>query len=312
MFRVVKIVALSTAFAGSLYAGVNYSEKANKIFNNINDKQISIYKVTPRVYSNEKVKSFVAFFKNKGIDLQDASMLNGGIQYNNNAKSQQLWIGSDDGAVTYLDNQIETLTDEDVANQASLRRIADGYIAELEGNYGANYQFVNCEFGYYADREKSIDKKLSSFAFRYVRLLDGRLVLGNTDYCIVSLGKNGTIGYVKIVNPELTKERNVKQEIAMNKMQKYLDRHLNSNKYKRGVDGCDTLINSVSVQQSTPSFFAIKVGNENYLIPHLSFITEAEIADGTKAIREVHIPVDAEFSSNVDGEDIVQLEMLRK
>ena len=294
------------------FADMKLSTKANNLFNRTDRTQLAIYKAVPRGFSINKAKSVVKFLENKKVSLPEENLVDGIYSYRNTANSQYLSLDSKNSTITFIDNKAEGLNDEDIKNQDKLLQIADGYVEQLMGDEAKDYKFINNEFEYFSDWERKIDNRLFSVSFRYVKKLDGRLVLGNTNYILITLGKNGTPGFVKIVNPQFEKVNNVRRAIAMKSMPKYLQRYLNRDIYVQGSNGKKGSISSTTVKDATESFFLIHVGKAEYLFPHLSFITKDQLENGEIATNQIHIPLDVDFAGNVDKEDVRALEALDK
>jgi len=203
------------------------------------------------------------------------------------------------------------LNDEDLADTGRVRLFADQYFKKLMGNESKHFRFTNNEFISMASVNE--EPRLFSIAYRYIRVLDGRDVKGMTSQVIIEIGQNCKIRRFTINDQKLEKVGYIDKKIKNTAMKKYLEDHIDSEKYKRKLDGIvDVPIKSTDVMRGWESYFFKQYGNDKYLEPHMSFFTIDTFEDGDTLRRVVHLPVDAAKIPNKKDEDILEYELHTK
>jgi hypothetical protein len=283
------------------------SEKCDSLFSIKDRASLTVYQTRPNPISTGQINHTISVLKKNGISFSHENIDVNTYNYRNDVKSQYLSIDRDIGLIFFVDNKYNGFTDKDILSVDNLEQTASALLAEIIGPEYEKFTFFNISYEYIADREKKIDKRLYSMTFRYVKIMDGRRILGNDCYASITLGRDMVPCLIKIANPTYISEYKIKSAISMKSIQKYLQRHLQEDLLPKipVVDGSKVI--SIKVIQGTESYFPIQVESVRNVVPHVSFFTEIEYVDGQIEGNEVHIPIDAQFVKGVDPKDVIHL-----
>ncbi len=91
-----------------------------------------------------------------------------------------------------------------------MRSKADEYLMGLLGEDGKNFKLNDIKLRYEGSRKTKDDMPiLYHKAFRYVRILDGRLVKGRTNHTIIRIGRDYQLAQFQINDNKIEKVRNL-------------------------------------------------------------------------------------------------------
>jgi len=298
--KIIMMLLIAIQFA---VADVVVSERVQTFLDKKDRKGLVTYQSSANSLQEKKLGNVAVALEKRGIAFPN----NGDKSYKDDEKSRYLAIDKFNGAVTYIDNKLDGLADQDRADTSKLRQIANGLLVEILGEESKQYRFINNAYEYIITKD-DMKEKLNFITYRYVRVLDERLVLSSENYVLFTLGKNGTPSEIRVAAPNFLKEDNVKKGISVKSSSKYVERRIRDDivpSYYRPV--VNSNLKSIKISRATESFFPVTKGNRTFLIPHFSFVTELLFENGESFPQEIHIPVDIRYIENVNPNDILDL-----
>ena len=279
------------------------SNSVQSFFTNQTDVRPQIYRIESRAFSQNDATNKLNVLKKHGFDWNEMINLNGVVVYKNDSKEQWLMYETNQSRYRYNNNQIDGFTAVDTADIPSLKKTSDLYLSNLLGTDAQKFVYVNSEYEYQTLREQP--QHLYSITFRYVRVTDGRQILGITNHARITLGMNKMIKAFDFTNPLLIKEREINVKIKSSAMQKYLNKCIQNPKFTQGDDGSLLPIADVDIKEANNSYFEVITSNQRMLYPHISFYTHSNMTDGRILKRELHFIEDAESVENASQDDII-------
>ncbi|HAJ79850.1 MAG TPA: hypothetical protein DCO75_08765 [Fibrobacteres bacterium] len=282
----------------------NINSQVASIFNNTNDVRMAYYRVVPKAFSESGMTSKLNFIKAEGFIAANRSEDSNRVIINDTSLTQQFAYVKSVSTYQYINNKVGGLTDADLADTSKLKVQADNALSNLCGVQAENYQFINKEIEWRVT-ELDTNKRINSIGFRYVKIIDGRVILGTTSHIVITLGQNKRIKRFILTDPDLITIGNVQRQIKTSAMNKYLNNHLASEGYNKNFHGEKININETTVKWASTSYFPIKKGNDLILVPHISFYSEDSLEDGKMLKREFHLVQDADRMANCDAQDVM-------
>jgi hypothetical protein len=302
----VVFIAFALQIAGfnssAIGAPVSKSDKVTQFFEGDDGIQPNHYRIDSRAFSEEDAKVKLGFLKKQGFNWTETATEGDQVSFKDTVKKQWLTYNPEHSRYLYYDNAPVGPTD-DIVDIKKLRSKADEYVAEILGDSVKSFKYKNGEYEYQVIR--GTPRRLVSITFRYVRLLDGREVLGTTNHLRIKLTNNGTVRLLDYSNPVLVKTQEISSKIKRKSFGKYLDLYLKSNAFTKTKDGESIPIKNIEVNDASSSYFAEETGEKQYLTPYTSFFSLIVTDKGDTAKREFHMKDDPESVPGIQNEDIV-------
>ncbi|MBN1576433.1 MAG: hypothetical protein JW913_07775 [Chitinispirillaceae bacterium] len=287
----------------SISAEITVKKESEKIFVKSDNNRPSIYKISPRAFSESDASEKLRFLETQGFNPISRKETDKAIIYGNEITGQYFDYNIERSEYHYQNRKLLGLTDEDLADTGSIRSVADHYLEKLAGEECGYYRFTekNCIWMTAVNEEP----RLFTVSYRYVRVLDGRDVRGVTSRIKIEIGQNRKIKYFSIISPKLEKVGKIDKKMKNSAMKKYLKEYIKSEKYTKRWDGVNIPIKSTCVKRGWESYFS---DDEKYLEPCMSFFNIDTLDNGLTKGREIHIPVDVAKIPNTNEEDVFEYE----
>lgn len=283
------------------------TEKTEKYLMNAKNKQPYIYEILNRNFTEQDMNFHSALLEKKGAvwNLQEVK---DGIHFFRNTRKKQFLVHDGSKSLIYYSNgSVKGLNDIDLGDTAKLRKNPDQFLLEILGNEAVDYKFVNCEYEISCTDDNPV-RQLDYITYRYVKVLDNRLILDNTNHVRITIGNNGQISRFEAIVPKLKKHKMIKRELNASKISKYLYKHLNSYKYTHTPSDEKIDWKEIKICDGTDSYIASNHGTKKYLIPHVTFFTKNIFANGDSTKSIIHLTMNAEEIPNIGKDDIIEYE----
>jgi hypothetical protein len=237
------------------------------------------------------------------------------ILYNDRGKSIQFFKST--GTYSFVDKEsdgdiktvLSGVNDSVIAIESKLFPIANEIIANIFGKDAEQFKFLNHEYEYIFKGAGSENKFLKSITYRYGKIKDGFPIVGNTNHVRVTLNATtGKLSKLAIKDFELSQQGKVKRKIKNNSLRKYLYKELGKPYFAQKPTGEIIDYAKVEIEDVIESYFAIDCNGQKLLLPHATFLIKSQLKDGKTIESRVIIPLDVEYSTNIDAEDILEIE----
>jgi len=302
----ITLLFLSIVFAENVNYTVDYKEKLkNFLCNTKDDGNIWVYKLKQTNYTLQDLHNFALIFK-MDVDSEIVAEDYIAVRQNN---AIHLTFDSEYNSITYSNNSIGVLSEEDVEDTSYFRILSKQYVDKITGKVSDKFVFVNCHYEYYVS---NIDKKedgseanprLAYITYRYIRKLDGRHIVGTTNSVEITMGKNGEVCSMKYIDMKLVKAYQIKMKLKSNKVFEYLDKKVKNDKFNKFPDGENAQWKQVDVISSTLSYNLHKGSDGDYLIPFVTFYSLNQREDDEIMPSYIHIPLSMEMYDNAQEDD---------
>jgi len=269
-------------------------------------KQPTVYSVNRRNLSEEDLNGKLAVLKNHGFVASNRVSKEGKVLLTNTKEDMYLTYESESGKYQFYRRNATGLAATESSDRKGLESVAKGYLRDLLGQDAANYVFENTEEEWEVLRSDP-EKRLRTITYRYVRVVEGRRVLGVDCHALLTLGEGRRLTAVEIANPVLTKEFGVGRWVKNNSMKGHLAEYLNGPEYAKDGSGRKLTLLQTDVIRGSESYFRVVRNGRTFLEPHMSFMCQDKTADGETLTREIHLSVDPSRLPNVAEEDIMDL-----
>jgi hypothetical protein len=285
-------------------ATVNVSAKARSYLDNAKNVRPALYEIQSKIFTAGEVQAHLDCMTSRGFSWNINETVNGSVMYRNETRGQYLIHDPKTSGCSFWNREVPPLDRNTAVDTTALQAKADGFLQDFLGADAANFKFVNKEYqfgGTAADPAKRVEY----LAFRYVRVLDGRLVLDNTCQARITVGDKGAISRFDIRTPRLVKSKDLTKELKAGSIGAYLTNKINSDKYSHTPDGETIAWKSVNVVDGTASYFSEIRGSKRYLIPSSTFYAINQFQDDKTIGSTINISMDGESIPNVKDEDVI-------
>jgi len=172
---------------------------------------------------------------------------------------------------------------------------------EIAKKFAVEFKFVNNEYDWIMTADGK--EVLTYVGYRYVRVLDSRLVLGTVNQLIITLGASGNVKSVRFSNPSITEFKKVNKMIKKNVSVKRLENQLmTENSINDPIEGLIKVTDFVA-DQLTDSYIVDQQAGVNVLLPNLTFYGNLTYTNGKVSESHVNLKLDGDSVSNLDETD---------
>jgi hypothetical protein len=295
---------IATTFINA-WATVAVTGKAQTYISNAKNTRPAIYEIRSKTFSPAEIKAHLDVMAAKGFSWDVTETVHGKIMYRNKAKAQYLIHDFNNSSCSFWNREIPPLDSKTPVDTPMIQAKADAFLLEFLGPDAANFRLVNKEYLFGSTATASAEKRVEYLVFRYVRVLDGRLVLDNTCHARITVGDKGVISRFDIRTPELIRAKDLNKELKAGTINAYLTKKINSDKYSRMPDGKTIAWKNINVVDGTASYFSEIRGSKRYLVPGSTFYAINQFPDDKIIGSTIHVSMDAENIPEVKDDEII-------
>ncbi len=208
---------------------------------------------------------------------------------------------SNRGRYTFYSNALEKIPLEksDSLSLRELRRKADLLVAELVNNNEREFVFANVETDWYQTKADTTHR-MSKRSFRYTRKVNGRHIVDQSAHVRITFSGDGNVCAFSIENPTLVPEQlpqMVKLSATETRLRQYAENKETAlSPYRKKVP-----VTRVQARRGVSSYVRRTIGEKEYLVPHISFLTRNVLNTGEEYSGYLHLSLDASEVPNLES-----------
>jgi hypothetical protein len=295
-----------------VFADMKIQANASTIFSVDNPIRPAVYKISQREFSKSDALAKLDYLKSLGFSYSKKQDTGKTAIYKNESSGQYLSYSPYNSEYFYYDPKMGRFTEKDRADTNQIRSMADKYLKGLLGEDSKNFRLQDKRLRYMAGRGDTMPK-LCNVTFRYVRVLDGRLITGRTNHIMIRLGQDCQLSQFQINDNNFEKVRDLDMKIKNSAMPKYLADHVSSKEYSSApYNGIEHPIKNTSIIKGREAYYEQKIGESDYLEPCISFSSTDTLLDGSAIDREFRLTVDAAKIPNITEKEFIDYEARSK
>lgn len=276
-----------------------------------NDNCWSIYDIRQKACDEAALARMLGHLRKQEFSQPMAKRNRSRFCFSSTTGSERLTYSEPKSQYTYRNRHVRELSEYDRADTAGLRMKAREHVAALLGQRSEDYVLRNREIETMAVRGG--DEVISRIGYRFVRVIECRMILGNASHIRLFLGRNGNICHFLMNDPELVKIGTIHRKITVRAARKAALQIVNDRSYVKSILTGYGEPYKVSFLRADPSYFRLRDESGSLLIPHFSFVTRNELEDGRSVTAFINLPADnpgmngiiaSEFIQNGDSSDV--------
>jgi hypothetical protein len=240
---------------------------------------------------------------NKGIE-------NNKIFYKSNDKKEFLIYDPKKSFYTYRNRNVGYL-EKNSQDSTFLRNRADEHFKNILGSKAKDYVFLNNEYDIIRWADAPDKNNIVKITYRYVRKLDNRLLVGGTNYIRITLGGKGELAGFDFEEPILKKLKKLNKVLKYAKIEKYLDKHIESEEYNQIPADAALEWTKVDVKNGAFAYFEEARGDKKVLVPYVSFYSKNNL-NGNEIMTFINLTQDAECIPDINTDDFVAQNLIEK
>lgn len=301
-------LCVGTAMAGDDIS-VNMSGAAERALTEGAGGRLAVLTIEPRPYSEAHANTVRDILRDMGIETAQSSDEGELVRFSSSDEHQELLYDKRGSVYRFVDRKAEASDEPVTVDSTALRAMADAVATRLAEGTGSTYRYVNAEYEYRRHMEgEDSSPKLMGMGFRYVKVVNGRLVLGTTNQLRIVFGGQGRLRLLSCADPITRETGLLKQQVRLPAVRTMADRWAarHGQVVKRG--GRSAQIVTAVALDGAPSYIAVEGSGGVQLVPHFTLLLSGADQDGETVQREAHFCLDAERVANLNAADVIRFE----
>jgi hypothetical protein len=288
----------SMIFTVSAQQTFKVNPSLSALLKNQKAKGLATYQIIPNPISEQEMTEIATILSETGFSWQEKVSGDKRLSYLNKDKNQYLSYGEENGEYAYENGQIEPLHGDDTIY---LKAVAKRYLQRLRPSDASEYVLSNLEYEYSATSNNPNQFNLDYLTFRFVRVIDGRKILDNTNHIRICLGSKGAIRQMIMTVPTLKKIGKLQQQLTYDATSQILSSRLDK-RIKDGVFGSRKATSQVN------GYIASLISVNGTLVPHISYISSDQVEGEQNSYSRIDVALDPSENSNLDDNDVIDVQ----
>lgn len=259
---------------------------------------LATYQIIPNPVSEQEMTGIANILAETGFSWQEKVSGDKRLSYLNSSKNQYLSYGEENGEYAYENGQTEPLHGEDTIY---LKTVAKRYLQRLRPSDATEYVLSNEEYEYSATSNNPNQFNLDFLTFRFVRVIDGRKILDNTNSIRICLGSKGAIRQMSMIVPTIKKTGKLQQQLTYDATSRILSARLDK-RIRNGVFG------SRKATFRVDGYIASLISMNGTLVPHISYISSDQVEGEQNSYSRIDVALDPSENSNLDDNDVIDVQ----